>query len=541
MKPNSNPYDRQSYPLTVRKPGTGKAARLSIALVFTLVAVGWAAAQVPPPLSYYDFEEESGIAVLDQGTASIHGEIVDPSNTLMARVADGGIYAQAGEGRRCLQWLEEDAFGSLSYVKIPYHSVLNSPDYTLSTWMRYGPSAANWGYLFWAGGETWPEPENDRHLDVWLNPTVNGVDCILHDENGAQLRVATSEADFGVGVMDGEWHLVTLTLATNRVYKIYLDGELAAEGEAEADIIENSGDDLWLGARPNDADAVTSVKIVGFMDRVRIWDVALSAAQVAELFSMEGPEGATETVPPPEITGYDYASGQMILTWQSVASGTYAVERKSDLDGSWAPIAENLTGQTPTMSYTDSTVPAGQAFYRVVGYGPPVLFETSFEPGEDLSGWTEVITLGQTQWEVGAPTTGPGSARTGVNVLATKLASEYDISQEVAYRSPIVDLTERQAAVLLFYHYYEFEPVDEVSGEAYDWGEVNLLDATSGQNLLPGGTPALRFTGASSNWRRTRYNLPAEALGKRIRIEFKLISDGFNTAPGWYIDDMRVD
>jgi hypothetical protein len=52
MKPDPNRYDRQSYPLTVRKPGTGKAARLSIALVFTLVAVGWVAAQVPPPLSY---------------------------------------------------------------------------------------------------------------------------------------------------------------------------------------------------------------------------------------------------------------------------------------------------------------------------------------------------------------------------------------------------------------------------------------------------------------------------------------------------------
>jgi len=91
-----------------------------------------------------------------------------------------------------------------------------------------------------------------------------------------------------------------------------------------------------LGARPNDADAVTSVKIVGFMDRVRIWDVALSAEQVAQLFAMEGPEGAAQTVPPPEITGYGYASGQMTITWQAVANGNYAVERESKLDGSWA-------------------------------------------------------------------------------------------------------------------------------------------------------------------------------------------------------------
>jgi hypothetical protein len=68
-------------------------------------------------------------------------------------------------------------------------------------------------------------------------------------------------------------------------------------------------------------------------------------------------------------------------------------------------------------------------------------------------------------------------------------------------------------------------------GEAFDWGEVNLLDATSGQNLLPGGAPALRFTGAFRNWRRTSYNLPPEALGKSIRLEFKLISDIFTTFP----------
>jgi hypothetical protein len=92
----------------------------------------------------------------------------------------------------------------------------------------------------------------------------------------------------------------------------------------------------------------------------------------------------------------------------------------------------------------DAAAPAGQAFYRVVGYAPAALFETSFEPGEDLSGWTEVITLGQTQWEVGTPTTGPGSARTGVNVLATKLAGDYGINQEVAYRSPAIDLTGRE-------------------------------------------------------------------------------------------------
>jgi hypothetical protein len=154
----------------------------------------------------------------------------------------------------------------------------------------------------------------------------------------------------------------------------------------------------------------------------------------------------------------------MALTWQAVTGSNYAVDRKTDLSGTWTRIADNLTAGGTTMSYTDSAAPAGQAFYRVAGFAPPALFQTSFEPGEDLTGWTELVVLGQSQWEVGAPTTGPGSARTGVNVLATKLGGTYDLSQEVAYRSPVIDLTGRQSATLQFYTYYEFEPVDPDAG-----------------------------------------------------------------------------
>ncbi len=254
--------------------------------------------------------------------------------------------------------------------------------------------------------------------------------------------------------------------------------------------------------------------------------------------------GDTSSMPPPQITGYhfDTASDQFTLTWGSTAgdTATYAVARATDPAGAWTTIAENLPGQGASTSYTDSTPPAGLALYRVIAFPPPALFEAGFEPNEDLSGWSEVVTMGESQWEVGAPTTGPGSAHTGVNVLATKLAGDYGLNQEVGYRSPVIDLTGVQAATLQFYTYYEFEPVD-AEGIPFDWGDVNLLDAATGQNLLPGGAAALHYQGAFKNWRRVSYALPPEALGKNIRVEFKLISDVFSTMPGWYIDDLRID
>jgi hypothetical protein len=249
--------------------------------------------------------------------------------------------------------------------------------------------------------------------------------------------------------------------------------------------------------------------------------------------------GDTSGVAAPQITGHTHAAGQLTLTWVSVPNATYGVERKANLDDAWTPLAENLTSAGPTTSFSDTSPPAARAFYRVAAFPPPPLFETSFEPGEDLAGWTEVIDKGSSQWQIGQPTTGPGSARTGVNVLATKLHGDYDNNQEVGYRSPVIDLAGRDSATLQFYHYYEFEPT--IEGMVFDWGEVRLIDAATGQNLLPADAPALRFVGEYRDWRRSIYVLPSEALGKQIRIEFRLISDDFQPAPGWYIDDVRVD
>jgi hypothetical protein len=249
--------------------------------------------------------------------------------------------------------------------------------------------------------------------------------------------------------------------------------------------------------------------------------------------------GDVSGVAAPQITGHAFDAGQLTLTWSSAPGATYAVERKASLEDTWSAIGENIASAGATTSFTDTAAPAGHAFYQVVAFSPPPLFATSFEPDEDLSGWTEVSVMGGQQWQVGTPTTGPGSARTGVNVLATKLHGDYDVNQQVGYRSPVIDLTDRNAATLEFYHYYEFEPVLE--GQIFDWGELRLLDAVTGQNLLPGDAPALQFVGAFRDWRRTVYVLPSEALGKPIRIEFKLISDDFGVAPGWYIDDVRID
>ena len=74
-------------------------------LLFLLVFVLTAIAQVPKPVMFFDFEETEGVDCFDQGTAgnngAIEGEWVD-------RV-DGGIITTEGETGRAVEFIDETA------------------------------------------------------------------------------------------------------------------------------------------------------------------------------------------------------------------------------------------------------------------------------------------------------------------------------------------------------------------------------------------------------------------------------------------------
>lgn len=265
--------------------------------------------ELPEPVLFFDFEETEGMEVIDQGTAQNNGEIVDEFGVL-ERVADG-IITRPGEAAHAIEFVEQDAMGQLGYVRVPFIDNLNAPSYTISCWMLYTGENTNWGYLFWADGEFWEPDVVDRHIDVWLHPfdgnTTLGVDCILHCLDDSDFRVATNPPEDGINIGDFDWHQVTCVLEDNIFYSIYIDGMLVAEGEGTDEVVDNIGDDLWLGARPNNADATTAVKMVGLMDRVRFWDQALTPEQIEYLYLMEGPDGGSVGVEEKVTTPVDFA------------------------------------------------------------------------------------------------------------------------------------------------------------------------------------------------------------------------------------------
>ena len=230
------------------------------------------------------------------------------------------------------------------------------------------------------------------------------------------------------------------------------------------------------------------------------------------------------------LTGIEKTAGGVEVAWEVTPGATYTVQRAASLDGPWTPLAVDLSAETN--QYEDAEAPGGPAFYQVLKTPPEPLLETGFEADEDLFGWTVVAYLGEPMWEVGTPTAvgGPEAAHSGTQVYGTVLDGNYALESEAALRSPVIDLTGLTQASLRFYQWYWLE-------NGFDYGYVYLYDEAGTQIGPALGT----YTGDSGGWQLSVVPLPAEAMGQRVYLEFRLDSDVVQTDFGWYLDDLVVE
>ncbi len=225
------------------------------------------------------------------------------------------------------------------------------------------------------------------------------------------------------------------------------------------------------------------------------------------------------------------------LDWDSEEGRLYALQSSVDLL-SWESVmvdgALAVTGDPPTNRLTLSR-PADSStrFYRIGLLPDPPIFGDDFESG--VSEWFTGAgpgDSGSTQWQLGMPQSGPGSASSGETAWGTNLEGEYGNLSRTFLRSPQIDLTDVERASLEFWYFLD---ADEAEG-----GQVSVLDA----NGDPLRAQLLIFPGESSTaeWRRSRIPLPAEALGQTVIIEFEFLSDDNEpNGDGWYIDDVIVE
>ena len=304
--------------------------------------------------------------------------------------------------------------------------------------------------------------------------------------------------------------------------------------------------DAYRMASANDADGRDPVAwdLEGSLDGVDWSPVDSRSSQNAFFPTDRNTYTETITLEPAKLEPFlvvaaAKSANQFALTWQSKPGEFFQVQTSADLtaDTEWSVLPTNLaiipadaSPATTTSLVADATGTAN--FYRVVKVPPPPLFTDGFET--DL-GWTSGTGGNQTTtWQrgqSGAP--GPPSANSGSNCFGTNLTDTYQFQADAWLRSPPLDLSDPavSAASLQFRHFHEIE-------EGFDAGTLRLLDATTNQPL---GDPLLPLVdGSSGGWQPVRIALPTDAIGRAVKLEFRLTSDGLINQAGWYIDDVVV-
>lgn len=271
-----------------------------------------------------------------------------------------------------------------------------------------------------------------------------------------------------------------------------------------------------------------------------MWNDALTAEEIDKIYQ-DGLKGISIGGLPrgPSLkVGRSQDGMQLVLSWDSKDGKLYNLRSETDLSNG-DPIDWPLVGTheeivaTQPMNVLAIPFPAEEERYFVIEEfnAPPVtIFFDDFENGPGA--WeTGSEGAAGTAWELGTPSAvGPAAANSPTNCFATNLASGYAIDAKVWLRSPVIDLTTAGGATLNYFNVTDIEP-------GFDFGRIAILDAADGSEIVELANP---IDGVDTLWREATHVLPAEALGKIIRIEFRFSSEELENFSGWYLDDVRV-
>ena len=249
---------------------------------------------------------------------------------------------------------------------------------------RYGASACSFngssaGYLTIANAPGL-ELSNRMTLEAWVYPTTHKgswVDVIYKGNNGGDDYFLDSEDGSGsstpaMGSHSWEpsdhlsapaalpvntWSYLSATYDQTNV-RLYVNAVQVAVTNKTVPL-QVTTDPLYIGGDPGNA---PSQCFVGMIDEVRLYDVALTAAQIQT--DMNTPVGDLPSAPG-NLTTATISTGEINLTWNASGSllgiGAYLVEREDAGTTNFVQI-----GWTKGTSYNDGSLSGGTNFsYRV--------------------------------------------------------------------------------------------------------------------------------------------------------------------------------
>jgi len=242
---------------------------------------------------------------------------------------------------------------------------------------------------------------------------------------------------------------------------------------------------------------------------------------------------------------HDAGADMVSISWPSQAGLVYNLRSETDpsvdLPLDW-PIFDgnqDLAATPPVNTATFATPADPLRLFVVESFPAPPesVFSDEFENG--LGDWTTGSDgAAGTVWELGTPSA-VGPVPLGIplpspdNCFGTNIAADYASDANIWLRSPEIDLTNAAEATLCFFQWIDAEV-------GFDGGTVSVLDAANDSVLAVVDGP---IDGENVDWAKATFAIPAEAIGKTIKLEFLFDSDDLNVGrdfAGWYIDDVTV-
>lgn len=205
---------------------------------------------VTAPLSYWKFDESSGNAVDAVGSLSA----VNTSVTYGAgKLNNGAVYN-----------------GSAFHTVSDDAAIKPSTDISFGGWVNITSTSSY--QMFFAKGEN---TGDTRSYELRCNGTTTNMQVQLR-VGGGSFVASTSTTAIGTGT----WvHFIYTRTGTTQ--KMYINGtsDTLTSVTNNAGTIDYNADDLWFGQRNG------GLRYNGKLDEIGIWNVALSAAEVTELYN----------------------------------------------------------------------------------------------------------------------------------------------------------------------------------------------------------------------------------------------------------------
>jgi len=407
------------------------------------------------------------------------------------------------------------------------------------------------GSLFFDGDNDFGEvPHSDSlslaaeaTVSVWLNPVLfsggSDFDRVIRKDvnydfvliNGGVARVhgigKTPYSSPG-GTVDAEIWQHFAYVARNGTIQWYKNGEPVGD-PVNGRLGELTTMPLVLGNYEIEDDNWINRPYQGGMDDLGIWQRALSSNDILSIYA-NGLSGKplSEELDPISIQSLGADGGNLTLNFFTpFTTRTHVVQMKASINDPWSDLdGLNMQDLGDGNFTTTFAAPENAGFYQIVSLPPPPVFEDDFESG--APGWTHGGS--QDEWELGTPTSGPNSAASGSNAYATDLDGNFEQNSDAWLLSPVIDLTEVPIANLTFSEFHQVDTDIEFHNVS-----VNVLDESG--NLIE---QVWVMAGATNAWTNRSVRLAGANAGRKIRLEFRLVTDSVGEGAGFYIDDVVV-